>query len=69
MATALTMVTEAPARAIGLGTYGLRPGARADLVVLDLRGPAGPEHVLSRQPAGISCCAAASPRSRPPDCG
>jgi len=52
METALAMVTEYPARAIGLETrYGVRPGAWADLVVLDLAGPAGAEHVLSAQPA------------------
>jgi len=66
IATALAMVTEAPARAIGLGTYGLRPGARADLVVLDLRGPAGPEHVLSRQPGRHLVLCGGLPSVSPP---
>lgn len=35
LAVALDLVTDSAARALGIGTYGLVPGARADLVVVD----------------------------------
>lgn len=67
MATALAMVTDASARAIGLAPkYGLCPGAWADLVVLDLPGPAGPEHVLSRQPGRYLILCGGVPSVAPP---
>lgn len=51
MEAALAMVTERAARAIGLApSYGLRPGARADLVVLDHAGPSDAGAVLASQP-------------------
>ncbi len=69
-ATALAMVTDAPARAIGIApTYGLRPGAWADLVVLDLPGPAGPEHVLSRQPGRYLVLCGGAPSAMSPAIG
>ena len=40
MAWLLELITTNPARAIGLEGYGLAPGCRADLVVLDARDPA-----------------------------
>ncbi len=40
------MVTAAPARAMGLEAYGLAPGCRADLVILDARTPS--EALLSQ---------------------
>jgi len=68
MQAALTMVTDAPARAIGLGDrYGLREGAWADLVVLDLTGPAGPEHVLSSLPDRYLVLCGGVPSVAPPD--
>jgi cytosine deaminase len=40
LAWLLELITINPARAIGLGEYGLAEGRRADLVVLDARDPA-----------------------------
>jgi len=40
MAWLLDLVTINPARALGLQDYGLSPGCRADLVVLDAASPA-----------------------------
>jgi cytosine deaminase len=40
MAWLLDLVTTNPARALGLPDYGLAPGCRADLVVLDATNPA-----------------------------
>jgi len=39
MRAAFDAVTEAPARILGLDGYGLRPGCRADFVLLHARDP------------------------------
>ncbi|MDQ7828058.1 MAG: amidohydrolase family protein [Armatimonadota bacterium] len=44
-----TMVTTAAAEVLALGDYGVRPGGRADLVVLDCRPPDGPVVSLPRR--------------------
>jgi cytosine deaminase len=45
----LPMVTTAAAAALGLSDYGIRPGARADLVGLDCRPPDNPVTALPRR--------------------
>ena len=61
IAAALRMVTRDAARLLRLPDYGLHPGARADLVVLDAETRA--TRCASRR-RGAGCCAAAawSPR-------
>ena len=48
-------VTEAPARILGLSDYGLRPGARADAVLLQARDPVEAIRPACHAPESDSC--------------
>ena len=57
LAAAHSMITAAPARLMGLGKdYGLKPGARADFVVTDLKmeGVGGLEEYLQTRHVYVS---------------